>query len=209
MPMEMLMGALVRFALSCLVVGSSMACRATLRRSQAYVILLALAFPWSAQAQGSATPRVALVVGNDRYAAAPLDNAARGAREVAAALRRSGFEVIEVIDGSKVQIESAIERMRSTLQGRHGVGLFYYAGHAVQIDWRNFIVPTDAALRVPRDVATQTVDVANSDVRDKGCLPQRAATAGRAYTPDPAGNAGHGRRGSERSGGARHRLGRV
>ena len=66
-------------------------------------------------------------------------------------MRRSGFEVIEVFDGSKVQIESAIERVRSALQGRRGIGLFCYAGHAVQIDWRNFIVPTDAALRAPRD----------------------------------------------------------
>ena len=135
------------------------ASKATLWRARGYLILLALALPWSVQAQGTAGPRVALVVGNDRYATQPLDNAARGGREVAAALRRSGFEVIEVLDGSKVQIESAIERMRSALQGRRGVGLFYYAGHAVQIEWRNFIVPIDAALRVPRDVAAQTVDV--------------------------------------------------
>ena len=135
------------------------ACRAALRRARAYLILLAFVLPWSVQAQGTAAPRVALVVGNDRYATEPLSNAARGGREVAAALRRSGFEVIEVLDGSKAQIESAIERMRSALQGRHGIGLFYYAGHAVQIEWRNFIVPIDAALRVPRDVAAQTVDV--------------------------------------------------
>ncbi|HSW19958.1 MAG TPA: caspase family protein [Ramlibacter sp.] len=128
--------------------------------AQAWLLVLSLLLPWCVLAQGAAGARVALVVGNDRYASAePLSNAARGGREVAAALRRSGFEVIEVIDGSKAQIESAIERMRAALQGRQGVGLFYYAGHAVQIDWRNFIVPVDAALRVPRDVAAQTVDV--------------------------------------------------
>jgi hypothetical protein len=136
-----------------------MACQAALRRSLACLVLLVFVLPWSVQAQDSAGTRVALVVGNDRYAPEPLANAGRGAREIAAALRRSGFEVIEVTDASKAQMESAIERMRSALQGRRGVGLFYYAGHAVQIEWRNFMVPIDAALRVPRDVAAQTVDV--------------------------------------------------
>lgn len=134
------------------------ACRTRLRRARAILLLLALVLPWSVQAQ-PASARVALVIGNDRYPADPLSNAVRGGREVAAALRRSGFEVIEVVDGSKVQVEDAIERLRARLQGRHGVGLFYYAGHAIQIDWRNFIVPVDAALRTPRDVPAQTVDV--------------------------------------------------
>jgi hypothetical protein len=109
-----------------------------------------------AQAQGH---RVALVIGNDQYAAQPLANAARDGRQVASALRRLGFEVIEVIDGSKVQIEAGIERMQAALRGRQGVGLFYYAGHAVQVEWRNFMVPIDAALKTPRDVAAQTVDI--------------------------------------------------
>src|SRR5690349_10152782 len=101
------------------------ACRAALRFTQAYLLLLALIVPVTVQAQGTPGPRVALVVGNDQYATGPLSNAARGGRDIAAALRRSGFEVIEVFDGSKVQIENGIERMRSALQGRQGVGLFY------------------------------------------------------------------------------------
>jgi hypothetical protein len=120
------------------------------------LLLLALALAGAAHAQGQ---RVALVIGNDRYAAQPLVNAGRDGREVAAALRRLGFEVVEVIDGSKAQIEGGIERLQAALRGRQGVGLFYYAGHAVQIEWRNFMVPVDAALKGPRDVPAQTVDV--------------------------------------------------
>jgi hypothetical protein len=124
-------------------------------------LLLALAVAaGDSRAQADAVPRVALVIGNDRYATDPLVNAGRDGREVAAALRRLGFEVIELIDGSKAQLEAAIDRMRAALQGRRGIGLFYYAGHAVQVEWRNFLVPIDAALKVPRDVALQTVDVA-------------------------------------------------
>ena len=133
---------------------------AALRRAQAGLLLLALVLAGSAQAQGAAAARVALVIGNNRYATEPLANAARDGREVAAALRRLNFEVIEVIDGSKLEIESGIERMRTALRGRQGVGLFYYAGHAVQIDWRNFLVPIDAGLRVRGDVIEQAVDVA-------------------------------------------------
>ena len=128
-------------------------------RARLCLVLLALVLGAAARAQGAAAPRVALVIGNDRYVTEPLANAARDGREVAAALRRLNFEVIEVIDGSKLEIESAIERLRSALRGRKGVGLLYYAGHAVQIDWRNFIVPIDATLRVRRDVIEQTVDV--------------------------------------------------
>jgi hypothetical protein len=143
-------------------------------RARICAFLLALVLAAAAQAQGAAAPRVALVIGNNRYATQPLVNAARDGKEVAGALRRLDFEVIEVIDGSKLQIESAIERLRASLRGRQGVGLFYYAGHAVQIDWRNFIVPVDATLRVRRDVMDQAVDVAKvleafaaSDTRTK------------------------------------------
>jgi hypothetical protein len=124
--------------------------------SRVVLVAMALVLANAVQAQDK---RVALVIGNDRYAAQPLVNAARDGREVALALRRLGFEVIEVIDGSKAQTEAGIERMQAALRGRQGVGLFYYAGHAVQIEWRNFMVPVDAALKTPRDVSAQTVDI--------------------------------------------------
>lgn len=74
-------------------------------------------------------------------------------------LRGLGFEVIEVRDGSRAQMASGIDRLRRALDGRKGVGMLYYAGHGLQIDARNYMVPVDAKLSRTEDVATQTVDV--------------------------------------------------
>jgi hypothetical protein len=45
------------------------------------------------------------------------------------------------------------------MRGRRAVGMLYYAGHGVQFDWRNFMVPVDAQLRSPQDVPARTVEV--------------------------------------------------
>jgi hypothetical protein len=103
--------------------------------------------------------RVALVIGNNAYADAPLDNPTKDARAVGEALRKLGFTVVEVIDADKNQMEQAIAKLRDLLKGRAAVGMLYYAGHAIQLDWHNYLIPVDAKLSRPRDVATQTVDV--------------------------------------------------
>jgi len=107
----------------------------------------------------SASERVALVIGNNAYASAPLDNPVRDAKAISAALRKLGFEVIELNDAGKSQIEMAIGEFRDLLKASKGVGMVYYAGHAIQLNWRNYLVPVDARLGRAQDVGTQTVDV--------------------------------------------------
>jgi uncharacterized caspase-like protein len=116
---------------------------------------------WSgpAAAQAPAVQRVALVIGNDKYATAPLANPVRDARAVSAELRRLGFDVVELVDAGKSQMEEAIRQVRDRLMGRGGVGLLYYAGHGLQLNWRNYMVPIDARLTRPQDVPMQTVDL--------------------------------------------------
>ncbi len=112
-----------------------------------------------AAAQAPLDLRVALVIGNSAYARAPLLNPANDAQAMAKALKGLGFDVVELRDGSKEQMAEAIAEVRETLKGKQGVGMLYYAGHGLQLDWRNYMVPVDARLAKATDVPEQTVDV--------------------------------------------------
>lgn len=118
----------------------------------------ALALPLSALAQAAA-PRVALVIGNAAYAGSPLRNATRDARAMAELLAGFGFQVIEERDASRARMESALERAAAALRGQGGVALLYYAGHGMQVDWKNYLLPVDVRLETGADVARQCVDV--------------------------------------------------
>ncbi len=114
----------------------------------------------AASAQAPLDVRVALVIGNAAYAGnAALVNPANDARAMASALTQLGFTVIELRDGNKSEISAAVAKVREALKGKQGVGMLYYAGHGLQLDWRNYMVPVDARLSSSADVTTQTVDV--------------------------------------------------
>jgi uncharacterized caspase-like protein len=115
--------------------------------------------PAAADPAGSAERRVAVVIGNAAYAGAPLRNPLNDARAMAEQLRALGFEVVEARDASRAQMRRAIERARDTLRGRRGVGLLYYAGHGMQLDWRNYMLPVDAQPRDAAELAALAVDV--------------------------------------------------
>ena len=106
--------------------------------------LLVLAGNGSALAQGSTGGRrVALVVGNDAYQAqAALANAVNDARAVANALTAVGFSVTKLEDATRVRLTSALVEFGRSL-GDDDVALFYYAGHGVQVDRENYLLPTD------------------------------------------------------------------
>jgi uncharacterized caspase-like protein len=106
-----------------------------------------------------ALPRLALVIGNSRYGAAPLANPANDANGIAAALKQTGFAVDLQLDARKAAMEAAIRGFAGSLAKQPAVGLFYFAGHGMQLDWRNFLVPVDAALKTADDVLKQAVDI--------------------------------------------------
>jgi uncharacterized caspase-like protein len=108
--------------------------------------------------------RVALVIGNGTYEeAGALANPTNDARDIAAKLRSVGFEVIEGTDLSKRAMERKIGEFSDALESAD-VGLFYYAGHGLQVDGRNFIVPVDAKLDVPVKLRLEAVQI--DDVLD-------------------------------------------
>ena len=85
-----------------------------------------------------ALPRRALVVGNSRYASAPLANPANDANAIAGALKQTGFAVDLQLDASEPPLEEAIRNFADSLGKQPAVGLFYFAGHGLQISWRNY-----------------------------------------------------------------------
>ena len=105
--------------------------------------------------------RVALVIGNGAYQAFPaLPNPARDARAVARGLERAGFEVILELDSSRQQMMQSLDRFATEMQ-QADVGLFFFAGHATQIQWRNYVLPVaselDVALQAAPDELLDTV----------------------------------------------------
>ena len=101
---------------------------------------------------------MALVIGNGAYRMGPLRNPRTDARDLAAALRELGFEVIEKHDvGYNEMLRAVIEFGRALQDG--GVGLFYYAGHGLQLDGKNYLIPTDASIERPEYVPVETLDL--------------------------------------------------
>lgn len=101
--------------------------------------------------------RVALVVGNSRYRVSPLTNPVNDARAMAAVLRRLGFEVHERIDVGYSELHQAIEQFGNRLKPG-GVGLFYYAGHGMQVQGNNYLIPVDARINAENEVRYKAVD---------------------------------------------------
>ena len=93
--------------------------------------------------------RVALVIGNGAYRHAPvLENPVNDAGDVAAALKKLGFEVVEGLDLDEAGIRRTIKLFAERLTGA-AVGLFFYAGHGLQVNGQNYLVPVDARLERP------------------------------------------------------------
>jgi uncharacterized caspase-like protein len=118
-----------------------------------------LALPAHAAPTQGGGARVALVIGNAAYAGSPLRNPGRDARAMAELLGGLGFQVIEERDAERARMEAAIERAATLLRGRDGIGLLYYAGHALQIDWHNYMLPVDIRIETAADVPRQGLDV--------------------------------------------------
>jgi hypothetical protein len=114
-----------------------------------------------AAAQGApANPerRIALVIGNGAYPSAPLKNPINDARAMAAALRTLGFEVMARENASQKDMNRAVSEFDQRLAGG-GVGLFYYAGHGVQVRGRNYLIPVDAEISSENSVRNESIDV--------------------------------------------------
>jgi uncharacterized caspase-like protein len=99
------------------------------------------------------------VIGNSNYISAPpLRNPKNDATDIAATLRKLGFEVVEGTDLTRRDTDQAIREFGRKLEGAD-LGLFFYAGHGLQVNGRNYLVPIDAKLERSGDLALDAVDI--------------------------------------------------
>lgn len=95
--------------------------------------------------------RIALVIGNGSYTNAPLRNPVNDARAMAATLRQLGFEVMAGENLTLRQMTEHILTFGKKIKNG-GVGLFYFAGHGVQVQDRNYLIPVGARIDKEQDV---------------------------------------------------------
>lgn len=103
--------------------------------------------------------KVALVVGNSAYQnVARLPNPVNDARLVAQTLRGMGFDVVQTQDATRAGFSQALRAFR-TKADASDVALVYYAGHGMEVDGRNWLIPVDAKLGDERDLEDEAVNL--------------------------------------------------
>jgi hypothetical protein len=122
------------------------------------------------QRVGTEGRRLALVVGNNRYEAAPLVNAVNDARAVSAALESIGFAATLLTDGTLESMDRTVETFVGGVQPGD-VALLYYSGHGVQISGENYLLPID--FRGADEVSLRRRSISVSEVEER--LAQRGA----------------------------------
>ena len=113
------------------------------------------------QPASASEPRVALVIGNSEYGPAigKLKNPANDARLMAETLESLGFKVDLVLDADQKAMKRAVKSFGAKLReaGSEATGLFYYAGHGVQVEGTNFLLPVGAEIEAEADVEIESI----------------------------------------------------
>jgi TPR repeat protein len=123
------------------------------------IVLLAAGWFTAISSPAQSGTRLALVLGNAKYeAATALDTPANDAADLARALRGIGFEVIEQRDASREVMAKAVRDFSERLRGAD-VALFFYAGHGLQVNGENYLLPVDARIETAADVGSNTINL--------------------------------------------------
>lgn len=105
--------------------------------------------------------RIALVVGNGHYVeVSPLDNPLHDAADMCQALKDLGFEAMCYQDiRTRREFKDHLQEFVDRLRGGKAAGVIYYAGHGVQIDGENYLIPTQARIRRKEDIEDETISL--------------------------------------------------
>ena len=113
-------------------------------------------------------PRKALVFGNNSYkAVSPLENAVADAQAIAKKLKTLGYSVTSALDAPRSKMLSTLRNFTYSVQGGDEV-VFFYAGHGLELDGRNYLLPTDIRGEDPRQVQDDAIELQRvlSDMSD-------------------------------------------
>ncbi len=109
-------------------------------------------------ADAHSAKRVALIIGNGTYEHfSTLPNPPNDAREIAKALREAKFDTVELVyDLTHEALRDALQKFSSAASGTE-IALIYYAGHGVEVDGTNYLVPVDATLLQATSVSFEAI----------------------------------------------------
>lgn len=102
--------------------------------------------------------RLALIIGNSTYNNSPLANPSNDARAMSTKLRQLGFEVMEKENATREDMVRMSREFGNRLK-LGGVGVFYYAGHGVQLNGINYLLPVDSDIQDETELQTRAYDV--------------------------------------------------
>jgi uncharacterized caspase-like protein len=122
-------------------------------------VVLSILAAFGVQAATAESKRVALVIGNSKYVnAVALPNPANDAHLIASTLRNAGFDVIEGVDQDNAGMHGLISKFTEESYNAD-LAVIFYAGHGMQVDGKNYLIPVDADLTSPAYLKTRTVQI--------------------------------------------------
>lgn len=124
-------------------------------------LLLFIWILFSGALHATTMPLHALVIGNGEYARAQsLDNANSDARAIAKKLRKLGFKVMERHDLTRSAMRQSLRTFHSRLENAdNAVALLFYAGHGIQRNGKNFLIPVDADISKEYEIEDAALDL--------------------------------------------------
>ena len=123
------------------------------------IVAVAALFLSASVALAASGQRLALVIGNNAYADGVLKNPINDARAMAGVLRELGFEVRVLENADRMVMQRAVVEFGRKLN-ENTVGLFYFAGHGMQVRGANYLIPVKASIQSEDEVEVDGVDVA-------------------------------------------------
>lgn len=127
-----------------------------MNRKTIFVMLL-IAFTFNQSLVYASSNRTALVIGNSNYQASPLKNPVNDAKDIAAKLKILGFDVVLCTDVDKRSMVDGINLFAKKL-ARSEVGIFYFAGHGIQINNNNYLIPVNSKVESESDVEFEGIN---------------------------------------------------
>ncbi|MCP4351065.1 MAG: SUMF1/EgtB/PvdO family nonheme iron enzyme [Desulfobacterales bacterium] len=129
-------------------------------KKQAILILIAITFFYTfvSLPYSYSENRVALIIGNEAYESSPLDNPVNDAKAIAQTLKRLGFKTVRKENLNWQEMNMAIDAFGEKLLKQDGVGLFYYAGHGIQFNGKNYLIPVKSNIRHENEIKYRAVD---------------------------------------------------
>ncbi len=123
-----------------------------------FLVLFILALIYPSTLQAATEQRIALVIGNSAYTSGPLKNPVNDATDIAAALKGLGFTVTLKTDADLRVMKDEIDNFGDSLK-KGGVGLFFYAGHGIQVGGANYLIPVRAKISNEKMIEHEALDV--------------------------------------------------